>query len=71
VNIQRSLSTNSKKIAEVKKVINDNQSILISRSSDRLIKIIIDAIEIIQEATMKDSLLRSRKILGDIPDEDG
>jgi hypothetical protein len=70
VNIHRSLSTNSKKIAEIKKTINDNQSILFPRSSDRLIKITTNVIEIIKEMTMKDSMLRSRKLLGDILDED-
>jgi hypothetical protein len=70
LNIQRSLSTNSKKIAEVNKTINDNQSILVPRSSDQPSKITTDVIEIIKEATMKDSLFRSRKPMEDILDED-
>jgi hypothetical protein len=50
--------------------INGNQSILVPRPSDRLNKITADGIEIIKEAIMKDLVLGSRKLLGDILDED-
>jgi hypothetical protein len=64
------LDTNSKKITEIEKAINDNQSILVLRPFDQSSKITADVIEIIEKATMEDPLLGSRKLLGNILDED-